>query len=74
MWQKPAIDVAPLLRSSAYAEGGTRYHSSTNITYESIEEATVDEGMIYAEIKALLTQNEPDMLIEEGLPSISDAR
>ena len=74
MWQKPAIDVAPLLRSSAYAEGGTRYHSSTNITYESIEEAAVDEGMIHAEIKALSTQTEPDMPIEEGLPTISDVQ
>ena len=48
--------------------------SSTNITYESIEEAAVDEGMIHAEIKALSTQTEPDMPIEEGLPTISDVQ
>ena len=71
MWQKPVIDVGPLLMSSVYPEGAVSFHSASNIAL-SIKVAVVDEVMIQAETKALLSHTEPYISLEERLKSIFD--
>ena len=71
MWQKPVIDVGPLLMSSVYPEGAVSFHLASHVA-SSIEAAVIDEGMIQAETKALLSHTVPDIPLEERLINISD--